>query len=79
MVTTREVKQALRQQWVETPSWAYGNTGTRFKVFRHPGAARDAYEKIDDAALVHRLTGVAPSVALHIPWDRVDDYADLAK
>lgn len=79
MATTSEVKQALRQQWIETPSWAYGNVGTRFKVFKAPGAARDAYEKVDDAALVHRLTGVAPSVALHIPWDRVDDYSHLAK
>lgn len=78
-VTRSDVKKALRQQWIETPSWAYGNTGTRFKVFKAPGAARDAYEKVDDAALVHRLTGVAPSVALHIPWDKVDDYSHLAK
>ena len=77
--TMAEVKQELRRQWIETPSWAYGNTGTRFKVFRNPAAARDPYEKVDDAAFVHRLTGVAPSVALHIPWDRVDDYARLAK
>ena len=79
MVPSSEIKQALRRQWIETPSWAYGNTGTRFKVFRNPGAARTPYEKIDDAALVHHLTGVAPSVALHIPWDRVDDYGKLAK
>ena len=77
--TIAEVKQELRRQWIETPSWAYGNTGTRFKVFRAPAAARDPYEKVDDAAFVHRLTGVAPSVALHIPWDRVDDYPRLAK
>jgi L-rhamnose isomerase/sugar isomerase len=73
------VKAILRGQWIETPSWAYGNSGTRFKVFPHPGAARDAYEKIADAAQVHHFTGVAPSVALHIPWDRVEDYAALAK
>jgi L-rhamnose isomerase/sugar isomerase len=79
MPVDSEVKQALREQWVETPSWAYGNTGTRFKVFKNPAAARDAYEKLEDAALVNRLTGVAPSVALHIPWDKVDDYAALAK
>lgn len=79
MKSSSEIKQALRQQWLETPSWAYGNTGTRFKVFKNPGAARDPYEKIEDAALVHQLTGVAPSVALHIPWDRVDDYGKLSK
>ena len=73
------VKAVLRQQEIETPSWAYGNTGTRFKVFAHPGAARDPFEKIADAAVVHELTGVAPSVAIHIPWDRVDDYAKLAQ
>jgi L-rhamnose isomerase/sugar isomerase len=73
------VKAALKQQRIELPSWAFGNTGTRFKVFAQPGVPRDAYEKIADAAQVHAHTGVAPSVALHIPWDTVDDYADLAK
>ncbi|SIM82226.1 L-rhamnose isomerase [Micromonospora cremea] len=73
------VKQALRTQRIETPSWAYANSGTRFKVFPQEGVPRDPYEKIADAAVVHRLTGAAPTVALHIPWDRVDDYADLAK
>ncbi|MGW3962843.1 L-rhamnose isomerase [Amycolatopsis sp. NPDC005003] len=71
------VKQALRAQRIETPSWAYANSGTRFKVFPQPGVPRTPEEKIADAAMVHRLTGVAPSVALHIPWDRVDDYAAL--
>jgi L-rhamnose isomerase / sugar isomerase len=73
------VKQALRSHRIETPSWAYANSGTRFKVFPQEGVPRDPYEKIADAAVVHRLTGVAPTVALHIPWDRVDDYADLAR
>ncbi|GAA3441393.1 L-rhamnose isomerase [Planomonospora venezuelensis] len=72
------VAQALREQRIETPSWAYANSGTRFKVFPQQGVPRDPYEKIADAAVVHRLTGAAPTVALHIPWDRVDDYADLA-
>ncbi|WP_189239146.1 L-rhamnose isomerase [Planomonospora parontospora] len=72
------VKRALRTQTIETPSWAYANSGTRFKVFAQQGVPRDPYEKIADAAVVHRLTGVAPTVALHIPWDKVDDYADLA-
>src|SRR5918999_5618500 len=79
MASTDQVKDALKAQWIETPSWAYGNSGTRFKVFAQEGIPRDAYEKIDDAALVHELTGVAPSIALHIPWDKVDDYADLAR
>ena len=62
---------------LETPSWGYGNSGTRFHVFPWPGAARTVWERIDDAALVHRLTGCCPSVALHIPWDRVDDWPAL--
>ncbi|MGW4214483.1 L-rhamnose isomerase [Lentzea sp. NPDC004789] len=73
------VKQALREQRIETPSWAYANSGTRFKVFGQPGVPRTPEEKIADAATVHRFTGVAPTVALHIPWDRVDDYAALSK
>jgi L-rhamnose isomerase / sugar isomerase len=73
-----QVKAALRTQHIETPSWAYGNSGTRFKVFPQEGVPRTPQEKIDDAAQVHRFTGVAPTVALHIPWDRVEDYAALA-
>jgi L-rhamnose isomerase/sugar isomerase len=79
MTDPSAVKAALKQQRIELPSWAFGNTGTRFKVFTQPGVPRSAYEKIADAAQVHTYTGVAPSVALHIPWDKVDDYADLAK
>jgi L-rhamnose isomerase / sugar isomerase len=74
----RDIKAALRTQQIETPSWAYGNSGTRFKVFAQQGVPRDPHEKLADAAQVHRYTGIAPSVALHIPWDRVDDYPALA-
>jgi len=77
--TRSRVKEALRTQRIETASWAYGNSGTRFKVFPQEGVPRDPYEKVADAATVHRFTGVAPTVALHIPWDLVDDYADLAR
>ncbi|MFE3517512.1 L-rhamnose isomerase [Streptomyces sp. NPDC059166] len=72
------VKAALKSQVIETPSWGYGNSGTRFKVFAQPGVPRDPFEKLADAAQVHAYTGVAPKVSLHIPWDRVDDYAALA-
>ena len=71
------VEGRLRSQRLETPSWGYGDTGTRFAVFPQRGVPRDPFEKISDAAQVHRLTGVCPSVAVHIPWDRVDDYARL--
>ncbi len=72
------VEAALRAQWIETPSWGYGDSGTRFRVFPQPGRPRDAFERVDDAAEVHRHTGVCPSVALHIPWDLVEDWDALA-
>ncbi|MFF4969280.1 L-rhamnose isomerase [Streptomyces sp. NPDC001037] len=78
MTDLAAVKAALRTQAVETPSWAYGNSGTRFKVFAQPGVPRSPREKLADAAKVHEFTGVAPTVALHIPWDAVEDYAALA-
>ncbi len=71
------VEERLRSQRIETPSWGYGNSGTRFKVFPQPGVPRDPFEKLADASQVHRLTGICPSVAVHIPWDRVDDYGEL--
>jgi L-rhamnose isomerase/sugar isomerase len=67
------VKAALKQQRIETPSWGYANSGTRFKAFSWPGAATTTRQKLDDAAIVHQLTGVAPSVAVHIPWDKPED------
>ncbi|MGA0078986.1 MAG: L-rhamnose isomerase [Candidatus Nanopelagicales bacterium] len=78
MAHVSQVKAVLDRLKIETPSWAYGNSGTRFKVFAQPGVPRDPFEKIADAAQVNRYTGAAPSVALHIPWDKVEDYAKLA-
>ncbi|GCE77212.1 L-rhamnose isomerase [Cellulomonas biazotea] len=72
-------RSALAQQTIELPSWAFGNSGTRFKVFGQAGVPRDPFEKLADAAQVHRYTGVAPRVSLHIPWDLVDDYDALAR
>ena len=69
----------LEAQAIELPSWAFGNSGTRFKVFTTAGTPRNPFEKIEDAATVHRYTKLAPSVALHIPWDKVDDFSALKK
>jgi L-rhamnose isomerase/sugar isomerase len=71
------VLDGLRDLVIETPSWGYGDSGTRFAVFPQPGRPRDVFEKVDDAAEVHRLTGTAGAVALHFPWDAVDDHAGL--
>jgi len=73
------IADQLARQQIELPSWAFGNSGTRFKVFSTPGTPRDPYEKIADAAQVQQYTGLAPTVALHIPWDLVDDFADLKR
>ena len=78
-IEVEEVKAKLKAQEIETPSWGYGNSGTRFGVFKQPGAARDVHERLSDAAQVHKVTGVCPGVALHIPWDKVDDYDALGQ
>ena len=79
MTDLTAIRDVLRHQRIELPSWAFGNSGTRFKVFAQRGVPRDPFEKLADAAQVNLFTGVAPSVALHIPWDKVDDYRLLAK
>jgi L-rhamnose isomerase / sugar isomerase len=74
---TADVEARLRAMRIETPSWGYGAAGTRFGAFPSAGLPRDVFEKIDDAAEVHRLTGVAGAVAMHFPWDAVEDYGAL--
>ncbi|HWC24308.1 MAG TPA: L-rhamnose isomerase [Flexivirga sp.] len=78
MVDLEAAGPVLRAQSIELPSWAFGNSGTRFKVFAQAGVPRDPFEKVADAATVHEFTGAAGKVALHIPWDEVDDYSKLA-
>ena len=77
MTSFTEITGRLERLAIEVPSWAYGNSGTRFKVFGSPGTPRTVQEKIADAATVHEYTGLAPTVALHIPWDLVDDFKEL--
>lgn len=72
-IDVEAAKVALKRQHIETPSWGYANSGTRFKAFAWPGAATTTQEKLDDAAVVHKMTGIAPSVAIHIPWDTPAD------
>jgi L-rhamnose isomerase/sugar isomerase len=78
-IDLKAVKATIKELKVETPSWGYGDSGTRFKVFKKAGVPRDAFEKFEDAAIVHKLTGTCPSVAIHIPWDKVKDYGKLRK
>ncbi|WP_185819518.1 L-rhamnose isomerase [Salibacterium salarium] len=76
-INIEKVKSKIKQLKVETPSWGFGDSGTRFKVFEQEGVPRDPFEKFEDAAQVHKFTGTSPSVAIHIPWDKVDDYKAL--
>jgi len=73
------VKESIKQLEIELPSWGFGDSGTRFKVFRKKGVPSNLYEKLDDAAIVNKYTGVCPSVAVHIPWDKVDNYDDACE
>lgn len=79
MTSIVDIGTQLEALAIEVPSWAYGNSGTRFKVFGSPGTPRTVFEKLEDAAAVHRFTGLAPAVALHLPWDEVEDYEVLRK
>jgi L-rhamnose isomerase/sugar isomerase len=63
------VLRALERFRIEIPSWGFANTGTRFGKFLQPAAATTVDEKFSDAGLVHQLTGVCPTVALHVQWD----------
>ncbi len=63
---------------IELPSWGFANTGTRFGKFQQPGAASTIEEKFADAAEIHRITGVCPTLALHVLWDDATKAAALA-
>ncbi|MEN2984578.1 MAG: L-rhamnose isomerase [Dictyoglomaceae bacterium] len=76
-IDVKKVEEKLKSFKVETPSWGYGDSGTRFAVFKQKGSARNVKEKIQDSAIVHKLTGICPTVALHIPWDMYDDWDEL--
>ncbi len=76
-VDVTRAQEFLTRFQIETPSWGYGDSGTRFKVFKQAGAPRTPLEKLEDAAVVNRLTGACSRVAIHIPWDRVEQYETL--
>ena len=77
--TTDTVIQALDRFQIELPSWGFANTGTRFGKFTQPAAATTTEEKLSDAGQVHRVTGVCPTVALHVLWDLPHGAADAAE
>ncbi len=74
-----DLKEKVKNFKVEVPSWGFSDSGTRFHVFQIPGAARNAFERIEDAAQVDKYTKAVSAVAIHIPWDRVDNWKDLVR
>ena len=70
--TASRIFQALETFRIEIPSWGFANTGTRFGKFLQPAAATSTEEKFSDAAEVHRVTGICPTIALHVLWDLPD-------
>jgi L-rhamnose isomerase/sugar isomerase len=67
------IKEKLKKQVIELPSWAVGNSGTRYGTFREQGAARHIWDKIDDCAEIQRVLGVCPVMASHVCWDKTED------
>ncbi len=73
----QRIASALDGLAIELPSWGFANTGTRFGKFVQDGAATSLEEKFSDAGTVHRLTGAAPTVALHVLWDMPGGVKDI--
>jgi L-rhamnose isomerase/sugar isomerase len=73
------VTDAVVKFGVAIPSWGVGTGGTRFARFPGPGEPRSIYEKLDDCAVIHALTAATPTVSLHLPWDKAEDYGALKR
>lgn len=80
-VDVLSVIEALKKQVIELPSWAVGNSGTRYGTFREEGSARTIWDKIDDCAQIQRVLGITPVMASHVAWDVTEDgqYAPVRK
>jgi L-rhamnose isomerase/sugar isomerase len=72
-----DIARAVAKFRVAIPSWGVGTGGTRFGRFPGPGEPRNVFEKLEDCAVIHRLTAATPTVSLHLPWDRTDDFKGL--
>ena len=72
-----DITRAVANFKVAIPSWGVGTGGTRFGRFPGIGEPRNVYEKLEDCAVIYKLTGATPAVSLHLPWDRTEDYRAL--
>ncbi len=76
-IDIQAITAAVARFGVAVPSWGVGTGGTRFARFPGKGEPRNVFEKLEDCAVIHRLTGATPTVSLHLPWDAVSDPAGL--
>lgn len=72
-----DITRAVANFRVAVPSWGVGTGGTRFGRFPGPGEPRNVFEKLEDCGVIHKLTGATPTVSLHLPWDKTDDFVAL--
>ncbi len=73
------VFEEMKKLRFELPSWGFSDAGTRFAVFHEEGSAQNVFQRVEDAGYVNKVTGLCPTVALHIPWDKVDDWKELVE
>jgi len=76
-ISIDEITRKVAEFRVAIPSWGVGTGGTRFGRFPGQGEPRNVFEKLEDCAVIHKLTAATPTVSLHIPWDRTDDFTAL--
>ena len=76
-ISIDEITRKVAEFRVAIPSWGVGTGGTRFGRFPGPGEPRNVFEKLEDCGVIHKLTAATPTVSLHIPWDRTDDFTAL--
>lgn len=72
-IDSKSLIESLKNLVVELPSWAVGNSGTRYGTFRDKGAARTVWDKIDDCTQIQKVLGTCPVMASHVLWDVTDD------
>ncbi len=78
-IDIEDITAAVERFGVAIPSWGVGTGGTRFARFPGPGEPRNVFEKLEDCAVIQSLTSTTPTVSLHFPWDKADDFAALKK
>jgi L-rhamnose isomerase/sugar isomerase len=74
-IAIETITQAVSAFAVAVPSWGVGSGGTRFARFPMGGEPRGIFDKLEDCAVINRMTGATPTVSPHFPWDETQDMA----